>query len=232
MKKKRYNFRLILIIIKLLQYGIILLIAYIVIWGLIIEPHMPKHYYGITDLIEFVEAILLIIPLVLLSSVKGFFKMLRHFSKRMRMTVFEAFKTIQIFKSVFKIRKNIVFDEKFFNNVLIRSGYVYLISGLATGLMLEKAYCFAWSLSSDGSDIHIYRVICHKGKFDYYKIKTVSVGSECIFTLEYKSRLEIKWRLYVLDNSKWDLIYRDKILASNNSLWGINLAHFENLPLR
>ena len=232
MKNKQFEFKkVIILLLNILKYAVYLLIAYIVIWGLIIEPHLPQHYYGVTDLIELIEAFLLLIPIRCINSIIGFSHIVQYFGSELNQKQFSVTKCIKKFGKRYKIRKTIVFNESF-TNFVENMKCIYLITGLTNGIKLGKAYCFGWSFNENEKDIDLYQLIYTKDKPVYHKFSTVPAESKCVFNIEYKDRLILKWKMYIQEGNKLNLIYDDELMTPKQSRWGINLDCFENCLLK
>jgi len=231
MKKKIGSFSKLIIFLEILKYATFLIIAYIVIWGLIIEPHLPQHYYGVTDLIEFIEAVVLFLPIRWINAFIGFFKAVQYFDSGLNMRLITAVKCIRKLGKKYKQSQTIAFNESFLSAVENKH-CIYMIMGLTTGIKLNKAYCYAWSFSENEKDIDLYQFIYTKDKPVYHKFRTVPAGSECVFNMEYRDRIMIKWKLYINEDDELNLIYNDDLITPHKYRWGINLDYFINNKLK
>lgn len=227
MKKKNGSFSKLIIYLEIFQYATILIIAYIVIWGLIIEPHLPQHYYGITDLIELTEAVLLLIPIRLINLSIGFFRTVQYFDSGLNIRFIPAIKCIRMLGKKYKFSKKVVFNESFIHSVESKH-CIYMITGLTTSIKPNKAYCYGWSFNENEKDIDLYQIIYSKDKPVYHRFTTVPVGSKCYFNMEYRDRIMIKWKMYIKKDHELKLIYVDDIVTHDQSHWGINLDYFIN----
>jgi hypothetical protein len=231
MKKKNGSFYKLIISLEILKYAIFLIIAYIVIWGLIIEPHLPQHYYGVTDLKELIEAVLLLIAIRWINSFIGFFHAVEFFNSGRNQKFISALKCIKRFGKNFKFDQIIILNESFVGTVENKK-YIYMVTGFITGLKLSKAYCFGWAFNENGNDIDLYQFVYTKDKPIYHKFRTVPAGSECVFNMEYRERIMIKWKLYIKEGRELNLIYNDDLMTPKRFHWGIYLNNFANNVLQ
>jgi len=216
-----------IILLEVLKFVIYFFIAYLVIWGLIIEPHLSLHYYGVSDMIEFAVALLLILPIRWINSLIGFFHAVTFFGKGLNPRLFSVIRGIRKFGKNFKLDRTVVFNESFTNGFENRK-QIYLVMGFTVGIKFGKAYCFGWSFGENDKDIDLYRFTYTNDKPLVHKFNSVPAGSECDFSMEYRDRVMIKWKLSTKEGETSDLIFNDELMTSKRFHWGVNLNGFMN----
>ncbi|MEI8202409.1 MAG: hypothetical protein WCH34_05320 [Bacteroidota bacterium] len=203
---------------------------YLVLAGFVFKSNDQIHFNGISDFRNLIAAVLLIIPAVFFAYLIGIYHTFKFFGHEVSLSFRSVFKWIRRIGKGYEINKAVVFDNKYVE-IGRNNHFIYLITGLTSGVMLNEAFCYAWSFNKNETDIDIYLVTYKKKKADFRKIYTASQGVEYGFSLSHKKRRRVKCKLYLNNNDEWDLLYKKDTSATSSSS-GIELELFENTPLR
>lgn len=201
-------------------------IGYYVIYGLIIEPNLPLHWYGIGDFMELMYSCWLLLMVFLLYRVRRFYYTLDFFKSSLNFANWFGLKNFVIFRKVFKISSEKKFDPDFLSDKESRK--VYLGSGICLGNVLRKSYFFACSFSPIDNMVTIYKVLFTGKVPEMIKILTIPINSQCEFQMEFKFRSIISWSVSTMGKGGYRIEYYEEMIVQKKVRSGIK---FDGLNL-
>ncbi len=236
--------------IKSIVYGInfviillYIIVAFIFIYGLIIEPRLPFHFYGRGDRMEVLYCIALSLIIYFLFFVKSYIKICDFYSGNMSFV--KSFKLFQLqlnqtqnpihlFPLVFLFRKYsndyiVTLDE-----TLIKSTKDHLESNILTGITIGKhdGYFFAWHYDETLELFSLAKILVTREGSNAYPLVNLPIGKEVKFTIEKLRRDEIIWKISVLIDGKYEIIENSASGVKNRKVWGIKINALKNIIIR
>lgn len=228
--KLSYSFnKLMILILNIMIISGLLTIGYFVIYGLIIEPNLPMHYYGVGDLAEFLYSAGVSIIIVLIFRIRNFYLSLEFLGHQISLSSLWGIRHFVFFNKIFSRERGLIFDNKLTDGK--DPDKIYLIHGICLGNIFRKSYFFGYSFSKDNV-IKIYKVL-FSGKIPVtIKICSVPTGSACQFLMEYKYRSFIIWSVATKGRSGYIVDFYEEMMVHNRNVFGMWVDDLTSTPLK
>lgn len=207
-----------------------IIIGYLVIYCLIIEPNIPLHYYGMSDLWEFLYSITIGLVISIFSSIRSYIKVCDFYSiKSKNKKIFKLLPIVFFFRNYKKdcyvtMDEDLITskDKKNANNIIL---------GITIGGYKQCAYYFTWSYDNIQNQIIINKLIVDNKKKEPCFLAKIPIGKRVKFIFEYNDKTEIEWKIYLFTDGKFRLLVKDVSFVKNHKIWGTKINMLQNITL-
>lgn len=218
-----YTFDVIIILLYIL-------VGYLVIYGLIIEPNLPLHYYGMGDVREFLYCITIVIVISIFYSIKSYIKGCDFYSIYSKNNeIFKLFPLVFLFKN-YKSDCYVTMNEDLIASTDKINAY-NIVLGISIGGYKQCAYFFAWSYDNIQNQIIINKLFVDNKKITPSFLAKIPLGKRVKFVFEYKDKTEIEWKIYLFTDGKFRLLVKDVSFVKNHKIWGAKINMLQNITL-
>lgn len=207
-----------------------LIIIYLVVYGLIIEPYLPLHFYGPGDVRELLYCFGLGLIISFFYSFKKYIIVCHFYSSKMYGKKMFRFFSLIFLRKNYKKEYYIVLDELFVKNT-INPTRIAIVTGITLGGKMKGAYFLGWLYNDELKQINIYKIHIFNGKASEYFIASIPLGEKVKFVFEYLDRNEITLRVYLYTHGKYKLHADNTSNVTVHKFWGIKIHGLENIIL-
>jgi hypothetical protein len=230
MKKVFSASSLIVIFLSILIYADFVYFAFLVIYGLIIEPNLPQHWYGIGDFIELMYCFGLMVIAFFIFRIRRFYISLNFLERKLSLSNLFGISHFVIFRKLFTRSKELIFSREFIETK--EPNQVYLINGICLPTIFYKSYFFGYSYEETENLIVLYKILFNNRVPEVIKIINVPVGSTCQFILEYQFRSIINWTVSSKGKGGFKVEYFEEMMVQNHFWNGMSVDGLSETMLK
>ncbi len=222
-----------------------LVVGFLFIYGLLIEPNLPDHFFGLGDRKEMVYILLLSTLIVFLIFQISYIKTCSFYSgntlfiRSIKSSFFyktNLKKPVRLFPPVFFLRKyRLHYATKLDQHLVSSSEHsdkLNIISGLTIGGFRKSGYFFAWKYKPNEDTFTIFKVLLLNNKATAFQLGSFKSGESIEFSLTKKKNFQLEWKVAVLENESYEKVAESFSEIKASHLWGIEINGIENIVIR